>query len=194
MMEDERIWARLNGDSPFANAALKLLHQYTGGNAICGKIFGNEILNRLRNGAYTNRRKIYSSDITQIAYSLLSSDVSLVKSQLVAHNTKNLENEMKYLLFIANELADDTNRADVSYRKIKEFFVSRSTSEIDLALKILVARGILKTGTDKKRYGFTTMFYFDFFRSQVSEAKIQALYDVALMDCSCCFAILFADS
>ena len=177
MMEDERIWARLNGDSPFANAALKLLHQYTGGNAICGKIFGNEILNRLRNGAYTNRRKIYSSDITQIAYSLLSSDVSLVKSQLVAHNTKNLENEMKYLLFIANELADDTNRADVSYRKIKEFFVSRSTSEIDLALKILVARGILKTGTDKKRYGFTTMFYFDFFRSQVSEAKIQALYD-----------------
>ena len=83
---------------------------------------------------------------------------------------------MKYLLFIANELADDTNRADVSYRKIKEFFVSRSTSEIDLALKILVARGILKTGTDKKRYGFTTMFYFDFFRSQVSEAKIQALY------------------
>ena len=107
----------------------------------------------------------------------MSSDVSLVKSQLVAHNTKNLENEMKYLLFIANELADDTNRADVSYRKIKEFFVSRSTSEIDLALKILVARGILKTGTDKKRYGFTTMFYFDFFRSQVSEAKIQALYD-----------------
>lgn len=177
MMEDERIWVRLNGDSPFSNAALKLLHQYTGGNAICGKIFGNEILNRLRNGVYTNRRKIYSSDITQIAYSLLSSDVSLVKSLLVAHNTKNLENEMKYLLFIANELADDTNRADVSYRKIKEFFVSRSTSEIDLALKILVARGILKTGTDQKRYGFTTMFYFDFFRSQVSEAEIQALYD-----------------
>lgn len=177
MMEDERIWVKLNGDSPFANAALKLLHQYTGGNAICGKIFGNEILNRLRSGVYTNRRKIYSSDITQIAYSLLSSDVSLVKSQLVAHNTKNLENEMKYLLFIANELADDTNRADVSYRKIKEFFVSRSTSEIDLALKILVARGILKTGIDKKRYGFTTMFYFDFFRSQVSEAKIQMLYD-----------------
>ena len=177
MMGDEQIWVRLNGDSPFANAALKLLHQYTGGNAICGKIFGNEILNRLRNGAYTNRRKIYSSDITQIAYSLLSSDVSLVKSQLVAHNTKNLENEMKYLLFIANELADDTNRSDVSYRKIKEFFVSRSTSEIDLALKILIARGILKTETDKKRYGFTTMFYFDFFKSQVSEAKIQALYN-----------------
>ena len=177
MMEDERIWVRLNGNSPFADAALNLLHQYTGGNAICGKIFGNEILNRLRNGAYTKRRKIYSSDITQIAYSLLSNDVSLVKSQLVAHNTKNLENEMKYLLFIANELVEDTNRADVSYRKIREFFVSRSTSEIDLALKILVARGILKTGTDKKRYGFTTMFYFDFFRSQVSEAKIQALYD-----------------
>ncbi len=177
MMEDERVWVRLNGHSPFSDAALKLLHQYTGGNAICGKIFGNEILNRLRNGAYSNRRKIYSSDITQIAYSLLSSDVSLVKSQLVAHNTKNLENEMKYILFIANELADDTNRADVSYRKIKEFFVSRNTSEIDLALKILVARGILKTGADKKRYGFTTMFYFDFFRSQVSENRIQELYD-----------------
>ena len=177
MMKDERVWARLNGDSPFSDAALKLLHQYTGGNAICGKIFGNEILNRLRNGVYTNRRKIYSSDITQIAYALLSSDVSLVKSLLVAHNTKNLENEMKYLLFIANELADDTNCPDVSYRKIKNFFTSRSTSEIGFALKILVARGILKTDTDKQRYGFTTMFYFDFFRSQVSESKIQELYD-----------------
>lgn len=177
MMEDEKIWRRQNGNSLFSNAALKLLHHYTGGNAICGKIFGNEILNRLRNGTYNNQRKIYSSDITQIAYCLLSSDVSLIKSQLVAHNTKNLENEMKYLLFIASELADDTNRADVSYRKIKEFFVSRSIAEIDLALKILVARGILKTDTDKKRYGFTTMFYFDFFRSQVSETKIQELYD-----------------
>lgn len=177
MMEDERIWIKLDGVSPYSKAALKLLHQYTGGNAICGKIFGNEILNRLRNGVYAKRRKIYSSDITQIAYSLLSSDVSLVKSLLVAHNTKNLENEMKYLLFIANELANDTNCADVSYRKIKEFFVSRSPAEIDLALKILVARGILKTGADKKRYGFTTMFYFDFFRSQVSETRIQELYD-----------------
>lgn len=177
MMEDDRVWAKLKGISPFSKAALKLLHQYTGGNAICGKIFGNEVLNRLRKGDFANRRKVYSSDITQIAYSLLSSDVSLVKSLLVAHNTKNLDNEMKYLLFIAHELADDINRTDVSYFKIREFFISCSMAEIDLALKSLVARGILQTGADRKRYGFTTMFYFDFFRSQVSENKMKSLYD-----------------
>lgn len=176
MMEDPRVWSKLGGIKPFSEAALKLLHRYTGGNAICGKIFGNEVLQNLHKGLYRNRRQIYPSDITRIAYLLLSNEVSLVKSLLVAHNTKNLDNEMRYLLFIANELANDTNHAHVAYRKIREFFVSRSTAEIELALKILNARGIL-TNNRKETYRFTTMFYYDFFKSQATETRIQEIYD-----------------
>ena len=177
MMEDEKIWKKIDRCTPYSHAALNLLHRYTGGNAICGKIFGCEIFNRIHNGKYANRTRIYSSDITQIAYSLLHSAASLIKTQLIANNTKNMETEKKYLYFIANELSNDTNHADVSLRKIREFFVTRSSFEIDMALKILVARGILQTGSDKKRYGFTTMFYYDFFRSEVTEQLMQELSD-----------------
>lgn len=176
MMEDERIWLRAAESKPFSGAALKLLHQYTGGNAICGKLFGNEILKRLRNGAYSNRSKVYPSDITSVAYSLLSSsEVGSVRNQLIAHNNKNLEKEKKYLLFIAHELAYDTNRSYVTIEMLREFFASRSLPEINMAIKILIARGILKTGTTLDEFGFTTMFYYDFFKSQATDSVIELL-------------------
>lgn len=181
MMRDRKIWGRAADVEPFSPAALKLLHQYTGGNAICGKIFGNEILARLERGDYAGRRKIYPSDVTEVAYSLFSSgEVGQVQTLLVAHNTKNLDKEMDYLLFIAGELAGDMDRAEVSYEQIRQFFASRSAGQIDLALKILLARGILKTGGDQKRYGFTTMFYFDFFSSRASDSRMQQLYEAEL--------------
>lgn len=175
MMRDESIWGDVSINDPWSPEALNLLYQYTGGNAICGKLFGNELINKIRRGDFNTREKLYPSDITQVAYELLNSEVGLVKNLLVLHNTKNLEEEIPYLLFIAHELIQDKNRATVSIRRIREFFSVKSPTSIDNALKILIARGILKSNNDRQRYGFSTMFYFDFFRSQATEEKINDL-------------------
>ena len=60
-------------------------------------------------------------------------------------------------------------------RKIREFFATKSHQDVDLAIKILIARGILKANSEKKRYGFTTMFYYDFFRSQATDTQMQKI-------------------
>lgn len=103
---------------------------------------------------------------------LLNSEVGLVRNLLVLHNTKNLEEEIPYLIFIAHELIHDRNKSDVSIRRIREFFAVKSPSAIESALKVLIARGILKVNEEKQRYGFSTMFYFDFFRSQATEVRL----------------------
>lgn len=57
MMEDASIWGDISeNNSPWSPEALNLLYQYTGGNAICGKLFGNELLNKIMRGDF-NRRK-----------------------------------------------------------------------------------------------------------------------------------------
>ena len=175
MMRDESIWGDVLINDPWSPEALNLLYQYTGGNAICGKLFGNELINKIRRGDFNTREKLYPSDITQVAYELLNSEVGLVKNLLVLHNTKNLEEEIPYLLFIAHELVQDKNRANVSIRRIREFFSVKTPTSIDNALKILIARGILKSNNDRQRYGFSTMFYFDFFRSQATDERISDL-------------------
>jgi uncharacterized protein (DUF2267 family) len=60
--------------------------------------------------------------MTQVACELLNSEVGLVRNLLVIHNTKNLEAEIPYLLFIAGELIQDRNKADISITRIREFF------------------------------------------------------------------------
>lgn len=175
MMKDETIWSEVSKDIPWSSEALELLYQYTGGNAICGKLFGNELINKVRRGEFERRERFYPSDITQVAYELLNSEVGLVRNLLILHNTKNLEDEIPYLLFIAHELVQERNRADVSIRRIREFFSVRTPMEIENALKVLIARGILKVNEEKQRYGFATMFYFDFFRSQATEVRLQEL-------------------
>lgn len=175
MMNDRDIWRGLPDDVPWSRSALELLYKYTGGNAICGKLFGNELLSKLQKGTFSARKSIYPSDITQIAYELLNSNVGLVKNLLVIHNTKNLDNEIPYLIFIAHQLIQNRNKSSVSIRRIREFFAAKANADIDLSMKILVARGILKE--EKQRYGFTTMFYFDFFRSQATDTRIQELAD-----------------
>lgn len=178
MMEDASIWGDISVDnSPWAPEALNLLYQYTGGNAICGKLFGNELLNKIMRGDFNGREKLYPSDITQVAYELLNSEVGLVRNLLVLHNTKNLDEEIPYLLFIAHELVQDKNKSDVSIRRIREYFSAKSPISIENALKVLIARGILKSNKDAHRYGFSTMFYFDFFRSQATDSRLQELCD-----------------
>lgn len=175
MMNDRNIWSGLPGSMPWSKEALELLYKYTGGNAICGKLFGNELLEKQRAGEFRRRNFIYPSDITKTAYELLHSEVGMVKNLLVLHNTKNLDDEMPYLIFIAYELMNDRNKSDVSLRKIREFFATKSHQDVDLAIKILIARGILKANSEKKRYGFTTMFYYDFFRSQATDTQMQKI-------------------
>ena len=81
MMEDASIWGDISeNNSPWSPEALNLLYQYTGGNAICGKLFGNELLNKIMRGDFNRREKLYPSDITQVAYELLNSEVGLVRN------------------------------------------------------------------------------------------------------------------
>lgn len=172
MMKDQMVWNDSFKDV-WSKEALQLLYQYTGGNAICGKLFGNELIRKIRQKEFGNRTRFYPSDVTQVAYELLNSEVGLVRNLLVIHNTKNLENEIPYLLFIAYELMQNKNKADVSIRRIREFFIANSDNEVVNALKILIARGILNE--EKQRYRFSTMFYYDFFKSQATDSKLQML-------------------
>ena len=174
MMHDNVIWKSDSGDA-WTLEALELLYSYTGGIAIFGKLFGNELLDQIKNDEFEGRRKLYPSDITKVAYELLSSATGKIKNLIKINTEKNLDAEKPYLWFIAYELMQDQNNADISIRRIREFFSGKSLSEVDNALKICIARGILKKNETKQRYGFSTMFYFDFFRSQVNEAKIQEL-------------------
>jgi len=197
MMNDRTIWKDLpdfipwnicttasleeNADMP---AVLQSLYDYTGGNAICGKIFGEELLEKLKRGNFANRRFFYPSDITQIAYDLLNADASKLKNLLITHTTKNLQNELPYLLYIASELSADVNKSDVSLRKILEFFTSKDSEDVETALAVLIARGIIKTTIEPHRYGFATLFYYDFFKDLATESVIQKLRDTEKSDAS----------
>lgn len=185
MMNDRSIWRGLPESSPWnmndgqnANSipsVLQSLYEYTGGNAICGKIFGEELLDKIKKGYFANRRLFYPSDITQIAYELLSAEASKLKNLLITHTTKNLKTELPYLLYIASELSSDNNKSDVSLRKMLEFFASKESGDVETALKVLVARGIIKTTTEPHRYGFTTLFYYDFFKDLATKSVMEKL-------------------
>lgn len=185
MMNDRSTWRGLPDNTPWnmqdglndnsIPAVLQSLYEYTGGNAICGKIFGEELLDKIKKGHFANRRMFYPSDITQIAYELLSAEASKLKNLLITHTTKNLKTELPYLLYIASELSSDNNRSDVSLRKMLEFFASKESGDVETALKVLIARGIIKTSAEPHRYGFTTLFYFDFFKDLATESVMEKL-------------------
>lgn len=188
MMNDRTIWRDLPYITPWnmdigssdnvenkLPAVLQSLYDYTGGNAICGKIFGEELLEKVKNGKFAHRRFFYPADITQITFELLNAETSKLKNLLITHTTKNLQNELPYLLYIASELSADINKADVSLRKILEFFMTKESADVETALKVLIARGIIKTTTEPHRYGFTTLFYFDFFNDLATDSAMQKL-------------------
>ena len=188
MMNDRTVWKNLPDTIPWnmnpmmcddtedvLPAVLQSLYDYTGGNAICGKIFGEELLEKVKSGKFAHRRFFYPADITQIAYELLNTEASKLKSLLITHTTKNLRNELPYLLYIASELSSDINRSDISLRRILEFFVTKESAVIEIALKVLIARGIIKTTTEPHRYGFTTLFYFDFFKDLATDSVMEKL-------------------
>ena len=58
MMNDRNIWSGLPGSMPWSKEALELLYKYTGGNAICGKLFGNELLEKQKVGEFRRRNFI----------------------------------------------------------------------------------------------------------------------------------------
>lgn len=190
MMNDRTIWRDLPYITPWnmdigssdnvgnkLPAVLQSLYDYTGGNAICGKIFGEELLEKVKNGKFSHRRFFYPADITQITFELLNAETSKLKNLLITHTTKNLQNELPYLLYIASEMSADINKADVSLRKILEFFQTKDSADVETALKVLIARGIIKTTTEPHRYGFTTLFYFDFFKDLATDSAMQKLRD-----------------
>lgn len=183
MMNDRAIWRSVSENYPWnfvdesmvLPAALQSLYEYTGGNAICGKLFGEELLKKLKDGYFANRKYIYPADITHIAYEVLSSEASQIKNLLITHTTKNLKNEEPYLLYIAHELASDINISEVSFRKICGFFVTKESTEVEAALKLLVARGILKTNKGSRKYRFATLYYFDCYKNQATDLVISKL-------------------
>lgn len=184
MMNDRSIWKALPDGMPWNQSldpnewispVLHSLYCYTGGNAICGKIFGEELLQKVKRGEFSHRSNFYPADITKIAYELLNADASKLKSLLIAHTIKNLENELPYLIFIASELSKDINKSDVSLRRILEFFSHKDNEEIETAIKVLIARGIIKTAIKNNRFTFTTLFYYDFFKVLAPESVIQKL-------------------
>lgn len=183
MMNDRNIWRNVSEEYPWnlrkgeatLSDVLQSLYDYTGGNAICGKLLGEEILKKLKDGYFSRRRYLYPADITHIAYEILNSEASQVKNLLITHTTKNLQNERPYLLYIAYELASDIHLSEVSFRKICEFFSTKESTEIETALKLLVARGILKTTQGSRKYSFATLYYFDCYKTQATEFVISKL-------------------
>lgn len=85
MMNDRSIWETLPNGMPWnlstdsdknISPVLHSLYWYTGGNAICGKIFGEELLQKVKQNDFSCRSYFYPSDITKIAYELLNADAS----------------------------------------------------------------------------------------------------------------------
>ncbi len=176
MMKDRDVW---RDASTFSDDALKLLHKYTGGNVISGKIFGNEILKELSTAVYSNRSCIYPSDITRVAYKLLSENENgSIATKLTDNTAKNLDDDAQnYLLYIAYILDKEPSRLSVSFKEIKNFFKKKTVNEIESSIKLLCARGLIKA-CGEKEYNFSTMFYFDFFNSKVYEDKIDELREI----------------
>ena len=176
MMKDSYVWGNT---SAFSDDALKLLHKYTGGNAISGKIFGNEILKELSTDVYSNRNRIYPSDITRVAYKLLAENKNgSLKTLLTDNTTKNLDDDAQnYLIYIAYMLHKEPGRLSVSFKEIKNFFKNKTANEIESSVKLLCARGLIKTQGEME-YKFSTMFYFDFFNLKAHEDKINELREI----------------
>ncbi|MBQ4338595.1 MAG: ATP-binding protein [Clostridia bacterium] len=173
MMNDREV---LGDYSVFSDDALNLLHKYTGGNAICGKIFGNEILKEIRDGKYYRRSCVYSSDITRVVYNLLEEkDTGTIHTVLTENTTKNLDAGIEqYLIFIAYVLEKNPGRFAVSFDELKSFFKSEDPKRIKSAMRFLCARGFLDVKNEND-YTFSTMFYFDFYKTLAEDWRIDEL-------------------
>lgn len=166
MMQDKDIWGDV---SPFASESLDLLYHYTGGSAITGKIIGQTLVARARNGQFANRSWIYPSDITSATLAVQESDK--IFNILRDSTTKNLHNGEKILVWMASCFIRDKNLTTVTMESIAAFFTSMNVHEIQDELQILVARGILTklSGLETSAYMFSTMFYLDFFQREAKK-------------------------
>ncbi len=169
MLRDPMVWG--NEKNPFTDEALDYIFSYTGGNALYGKLIGNEIIDAIEKGDFKYRQKLYPFDISSVVSIMLSEQKGDIKAtsevnKFIKNVTKNLEMEEKYLTFIAALMLEEPDRTYVSGYEIHDYFSAESSyelkAEIDTALRLCSVRGILKW--DEKNgisvYSFSTPFYF----------------------------------
>lgn len=183
MMNDRAVWKSLSMQQPWHLSdttdlrqedippALQTLYAYTGGNAIIGKMVGQELLRQLKNGDFAGRHYLYPADVTRAVDALRSGQDRSIQKLLEQHTTKNLEQEEQYLQYIAYLLAAHPGDTSVTLDRILAYFRDEQSGFVRRALKICVAREILKEASDG--YAFTTPYYYDFFLKRAKEQNFE---------------------
>lgn len=167
MLSDKYVWGE---KVPFTKNSLSYMFEYTGGNAMYGKLIGNKIIDEIQEKRLTNREFIYPADISRIVAEVLdeqNSDMSINEAQnnLITNTTKNLEHENRYLVYIADCMQKDSNSVGVPLSRIYENFCNTNPYDINLSLKVCCVRGILKEEEVEKEvlYKFSTLFYYSLY-------------------------------
>ncbi len=167
MLSDSHVWGE---KVPFTKNSLSYMFEYTGGNAMYGKLIGNKIIEEIQGNRLTNREFIYPADISRIVAEVLdeqNSDMSVNEAQnnLITNTTKNLEQENRYLVYIADCMQKDSNSVGVPLSRIYENFCNTKPYDINLSLKVCCVRGILKEEEIEKEvfYKFSTLFYYSLY-------------------------------
>ena len=169
MLCDEMVWG--NSGHPFTQEALEYIFTYTGGNAMYGKLIGNRVIDAIESGKFSNRRKIYPYDISDVVAKMLSEQKSDIHAtsdvnRFIANVTKGLETENPYLAYIASLMMKEPDRTCVTSNEIYEYFGALSSNEkkteIDTALLLCSVRGIIYSNEENGEsvYSFSTTFYF----------------------------------
>ncbi len=162
MIQDEQVWK--HNHCPFVASAIDYLFNYVSGNATYGKLLANMMID---SEVLHHREHIFSYDVFKATSMMLenqSNDLDHMQSTqtIISQVTKNLEDEERYLLYIAKTLEMNPNRNGVSKEEIYHDFAvtyEHHKEDIDIALDVCMVRGILKI-VDDKYYNFTTPFYY----------------------------------
>lgn len=160
MIQDQQVWH--NQPCPFTTSSIDYLFNYVGGNATYGKLLANMMIDVLE-----KRDHIFSYDVFKAGSMMLenqSMDLDHMQSTqtMISQVTKNLDDEERYLQYIAKTLEMNPNRIGVSKEEIDHDFANTKQNhpeDIDMALEVCIVRGILKL-VDDKYYSFTTPFYY----------------------------------
>ncbi|MCD7948951.1 MAG: ATP-binding protein [Erysipelotrichaceae bacterium] len=162
MIQDTQVWH--SQPCPFIPSAIDYLFNYVSGNATYGKLLANMIID---SKVLHHREHIFSYDVFKATSMMLenqSNDLDHMQSTqtIISQVTKNLDDEERYLLYMAKIIEINPNRNGVSKEEIYHDFAStfeNHKEDIDIALEVCVVRGILKI-VDDKYYSFTTPFYY----------------------------------
>ncbi|MCD7808534.1 MAG: ATP-binding protein [Erysipelotrichaceae bacterium] len=162
MIQDHQVWN--DNPCPFVDSAIDYLYDYVSGNATYGKLLANMIID---SGVLAKREHVFSYDVFKAASMMLedqNDELNHMQSTqtMILQVTKNLEDEEKYLQYIAKMLETNPNRMGVLKAEIERDFAytyEHHKDVIETALEICQTRGIIKL-VDDKYYTFTTPFYY----------------------------------